>query len=392
MGDVVEFEKLSQEDIRGDLRQIFQGAIRVSLEMLLEEEVKSMVGAGRYERALQRHGARNGGYMRSLLTSMGHIDVRVPRTRDGSAVGVIGAYDRRSDDVDAAITEAYVSGVSHRKMGNVTEALMGERVSKSTVSRVAKRLERTVEEMRSTKLTQGFPYIYLDATFIDARWARRVENVAALVAYGVGDDGFRHLLGVHLGFQESEASWSELLQQLTERGLHGVGLVISDDHAGLKAAVRHWLPEAKHQRCTVHLQRNVMAKIPRRLQSRVVKEISEIFKAPSKLAASEILEAIQTRWTVQLPEAMECLQKGFTAATVFYEFPVAHWQRIRTTNGIERLNLEIKRRTRAVGSFPDRESALRLICSVAIKTCAVWGDKTYLDMKILKQQEGKIAA
>jgi transposase-like protein len=155
---------------------------------------------------------------------MGLIEVRVPRSRDGSAAGVIGAYKRRSDEVDDMLTEAYVSGVSQRKMADVTESLMGEKVSRSTVSRVAKRLEQTVEELRTAKLDQEFPYLYLDATFINARWARRVENVSALVAYGVGEDGYRHLLGVHIGPQESEATWSELLEQLVQRGLRGVAL------------------------------------------------------------------------------------------------------------------------------------------------------------------------
>lgn len=392
MGNVVEFEAVGQEEIRQDLGELFRGAIRMSLEMLLEEEVKSMVGARRYERVPTRRGQRNGSYLRGLLTSMGHIDVRVPRTRDGSPVDVIGEYQRRTDDVDGLIAEAYVSGVSQRKMGDVTEALLGDRVSSSSASRVAKRLELTVQSLRSAPIIQRFPYLYLDATFIDARWARRVENVAALVAYGVGEDGFRHLLGVHIGPQESEASWSELLEQLVGRGLSGVKLVISDEHAGLKAAVRHWLPEADCQRCTVHLQRNVMAKTPRRLQTRVVREVGEIFKASGKTEAIERLEEFTARWSKELPEAVECLTRGFKAATTFYEFPQEHWKRIHTTNSLERLHGEIKRRTKAVGAFPDRESALRLIAAVAIKTCARWGSRRYLDMNLLDEEEIEEAA
>lgn len=392
MGHVVDFEKNSQEQIRVDLTQIFRGAIRMTLEAMLEEEVKAMVGVERFERGSGRRGYRNGSYLRGLLTSMGHIEVAVPRTREGSAAGVIGEYKRRTDEVDAMVTEAYVSGVSQRKMGDVTETLMGERVSKSVVSRVAKRLEQTVEQLRTQKLEQKFVYLYLDATFIDARWARRVENVAALVAYGVGEDGHRHLLGVHIGPSESEASWTELLKQLIERGLAGVSLVISDEHAGLKAAVRHWLPDVEHQRCTVHLQRNVMTQVPRRLQGRVVNEVSEIFKADDELAAAEKLEEFQTRWSKELPEAVACLTNGYEAATRFFAYPRAHWKRIRTTNSLERLHGEIKRRTKAVGVFPDRESALRLITGVAIKTCARWGDRRYLDMKLLNQKEIEEAA
>ncbi|MFC1610559.1 IS256 family transposase [Myxococcota bacterium] len=391
MGKVVEFEKIAQEEIHADLGEVFRGAIRMSLEMLLEEEVKAMVGARRYERTVTRRGQRNGTFLRGLLTSMGHIDVRVPRTREGSAAGVIGTYQRRSDEVDELVTEAYVSGVSQRKMADLTEGLMGKRVSRSVVSRVAKRLEQTVEQLRTEKLEQPFPYLYLDATFIDARWARRVENVSALVAYGVGEDGFRHLLGVHIGPQESEESWSELLSLLVDRGLRGVVLVISDDHAGLKAAVRTWFPEADHQRCTVHVQRNVVAKAPRRLHKRLAGEVGFVFKASSKKQAGERLEEFEARWSKELPEAVACLKNAFEAATRFYDFPEAHWVRIRTTNGIERLNGEIKRRTRAVGAFPDRESALRLIANVAIRTCARWGQKRYLDMGLLREEVDQAA-
>lgn len=157
------------------------------------------------------------------------------------------AYQRRTDEVDETIVASYVNGVSTRKMSKVTEALMGEKVGRSTVSRVTKSLEQRVDELRRMKLTEPVPYVYLDATFLDARWARRVENVAALVAYGVGMDGRRQLLAVTIGAQESEASWADLLRKLNERGLAGVKLVIADDHAGLKAAVRTHLPEAKVQ-------------------------------------------------------------------------------------------------------------------------------------------------
>ncbi len=192
------------------------------------------------------------------------------------------------------------------KAGELTEALLGERVSRSTVSRVAKRLDAQVEALQRSPIDGEHPYLYLDATFVDARWARRVENVSALVAYAVGPGGHRQLLGVSLAAEESEASWSELLQQLTDRGLTGVELVIADEHAGLAAAVRRWLPEAKRQRCTVHLQRNGL--------------------------------------------------------------------------------------TKAVGAFPDRASALRLITAVALQVTAIWGDRQYVDVSLLGNQEVDQAA
>lgn len=246
--------------------------------------------------------------------------------------------------------------------------------------------------LQRAPITGEHPYLYLDATFLDARWARTVENVSALVAYAVGPEGHRRLLGVTLGAEESEASWSELLEQLVDRGLSGVQLVIADDHQGLAAAVRRWLPEVRRQRCTVHLQRNVLTKVPRRLRPRVAREVAPVFKAPSLAEARAQLARLTARWGKELPEAMACLEAGFAAATVFYAFPAAHWKRLRTTNGLERLHGEIKRRTKAVGAFPDRASALRLVTAVALKATAIWGARRYLDVSPLERQEVEQAA
>ena len=266
----------------------------------------------------------------------------------------------------------------------MTTALLGERVSRSTVSRVTERLTQTVEGLRRAPIVGPHPYLFLDATFLDARWARRVEHVSVLVAYAVGADGYRHLLGVTLGAEESEASWRELLAQLTARGLSGVQLVIADDHAGLAAAVRHELPEARRQRCTVHLGRNVLTKVPHRLRARVAREVMAVVQAASLAEAKTRLARFGATWERQLPEAVACLRAGFAAATTYFAFPKAHWVRLRTTNGVERLHREIKRRTRAVGAFPDRASALRLVTAVAIAATAIWGDRQYLDMRLLE--------
>lgn len=389
MNDVIDFEAPSQADVQFDLRALFLGAIRASLEALLQEELRRMVGAGAWAQ-MGRKDYRNGSYLRGLVTSMGHLDVAVPRTRkSGSAGEVLGRYKRRMGEVDEAIVASYVNGISTRKMSKVTEALMDEKVSRSTVSRVTKTLEQRVDELRRIKLTEPVPYVYLDATFLDARWARRVENVAALVAYGVGMDGRRTLLAVTIGAQESEASWADLLSKLNERGLTGVKLVIADDHAGLKAAVRTQLPEVKVQRCTVHLTRNALDKTPWRLRGRVGREVSNIFAALTIGEARKRLEAFKAGLGTQVPEAAACVEGGFTAATQFYAFPQAHWRRIKTTNGLERLHGEVKRRIRAVGAFPDRASALRLITAVALETTATWGQRIYLDMKLLEADENK---
>ena len=393
MEKMVEVEPATQDELRQDLKSLFQGAIRLTLEMVLEEELKAMVGARRFERVGNRKGHRNGTYLRRLLTSLGQIDVTVPRSREGgSPADVMGRYQRRSEEVDAMMVEAYVSGVSQRKMGDVTEALMGERVGRSTVSRVAKRLDEGVQTLRSAPIEGAHPYLYLDATFLDARWARKVENVSALVAYAVGPDGHRRLLGITLGPEESENSWSELLEQLLERGLSGVQLVIADEHAGLAAAVRRFLPEVRRQRCTVHLQRNVLAKVPHRLRKRVAREVAAVFRAPGLAESKKRLAEITARWHKELPEAVNVLERGFTAATQFYAFPEPHWARLRTTNSLERLHTEIKRRIRSAGAFPDRASALRLITAVALRTTAVWSERRYLDLTLLEPKEVAKAA
>ncbi len=324
---------------------------------------------------------------------MGQIEVQVPRSREkGSPADVVGRYRRRSEELDDMIVEAYVGGISQRQMGQVTEALMGERVGRSTVSRVAKRLDEAVDRLRSDPIEGPHPYLYLDATFLDARWARKVENVSALVAYAVGPTGHRQLLGITLGAEESEESWSELLGQLVERGLSGVELVIADDHAGLAAAVRRLLPEVKRQRCTVHLQRNVRAKVPARLRKRVAREVSQLFDAPSLADSQKRKSDLVARWVKELPEAMRVLERGFTAATQFYAFPQAHWRRLRTTNGLERLHGEIKRRIRSAGAFPDRASALRLVTAVALRTSETWATRRYLDLSLLHDKEVAQAA
>jgi transposase-like protein len=386
MEEIAQFAAAAQEEIRHDIGWLFRGAIRVILECLLEQEVKEMVGARRYERLGSRKDHLNGTYLRRLLTSMGSIELTVPRTRQsGSPSGVVGRYKRRTEDLDRLMTTAYVQGVSTRDMTKLSKALMGEGVSRSTVSRATKVLEEQVEALRRSPIDKSVPYLYLDATFLDARWARSVENVSALVAYGVDSSGHRRLLGISIGTEESEASWSELLGQLCERGLSGVELVIADEHRGLANAVRRQLPEARRQRCTVHLERNVLSKVPHRLRARVANQLRSIFDAPSLAEAKRRLSDFAAGLGRQIPEALRCLEQGFAAATQFYAFPKEHWIRIRSTNGLERLHGEIKRRTRSVGAFPDRHSALRLVTAVALDATQLWGDRRYLDMSLLKK-------
>ncbi len=372
----------TQEEFELDLAARFRQAVQRTLQVVLDEELERLVGAGPYQRSDQRVDVRNGAYDRRVVTTAGEVAVRVGRARaGGAATQPLGRYQRRQAEVDATITQGYIAGASTRDMGSVTEALLGKRVGRSTVSRVTRRLEDEVEALRAEPIAEPIAYLYLDATFIDARWARTVENVSALVAYGVAPDGHRRLLAVHVGTQESEASWAALLRELVERGLSGVRLVIADNHAGLRAAARKALPEARQQRCTVHLMRNVLSKVPRRHQKRLGHELVAVLHADSLDAAKKALRSF--RDARQFPEAVECLENGFDAGTQYFAFPEQHWMRIRSTNGLERLHGEIKRRTRAIGAFPDRASALRLITAVALQSVSIWRDRMYLDMTLL---------
>lgn len=377
----LDFERSAQEEHGSHLNDVFRRAIRRALEALLDEEMRALVGAAKWQRTASRTDDYNGSYPRGLTTSLGKIKVAIPRSREsGSPCDLLGRYSRRSGEIDDSIVEAYVHGVSTRGMGEVTKALLDERVSRSTVSRITKVLETKVEELRRAPIEKPVRYLYLDATFLDARWARSVENVSALIAYGVDTDGYRRLLAVTIGASESEESWTELLQQLLERGLRGVKLVIADAHAGLAKAARRLLPEAALQRCVVHLERNVLAKTPARLRERLGRELSEVFKATSAKDARERLDALKAGLGKQVPEAIEILVHGFSAATQYFLFPEEHWIRLRTTNGVERLNREVKRRVDAIGAFPDRASALRLVTAVALKATEIWRTRRYLDM------------
>lgn len=390
--DPIDLVLPTQEDFLVDLDARIRGAVQATIQLVLDEELERLVGAGPYERSDQRVDVRNGRYQRHIVTTAGEVPVRVGRTRGGgAATAPLGRYARRRPEIDAAVTQAYVGGLSTRDMSPVTKALLGKSIGRSTVSRVTKRLEDRVDELRRQPITGPIPYLYLDATFIDARWARTVENVSALVAYGVGLDGHRQLLAVQIGAQESEASWAELLGELVARGLSGVELIIRDEHAGLIAAARKALPEARQQRCTVHLMRNVSSNVPQRHQKRLARELVKVLHAESLDAAKRNLKQFRLLFAKQFPEAVECLERGFADATSYYAFPEAHWTRIRTTNGLERLHGELKRRTRAIGAFPDRASALRLITAVALQVTSIWSDRLYLDMSLLANHHAAAA-
>lgn len=303
MSDTAEAFVVEQEEIQTDLQQLFRGAVKLALEAMLEEVVREMVGVGRWARTGHRKDHRNGTYLRGLLTSLGYVEIAVPRTRNqGAPTDVIGRYKRRATELDDAIVASYVHGVSTRKVGEVTEALLGERVGRSSVSRVTKRLDEAVAELRQTPIEGPIPYLYLDATFLDARWARRVENVSALVAYGVGPDGKRTLLTVTIGAQESEESWSDLLRQLLDRGLTGGAPGHRRRARRARRRRAHAPAGGRAPALHRHLQRNVLAKIPHRLRKRIARAVAGVFGADSPRGGGRPKQCCSPRGSRRLPQ------------------------------------------------------------------------------------------
>ena len=391
----IELVRPGQAEVKADLNALFRGAIRMVLEYLLNEEVSQLIGAERYQRIASRTDYRNGSYLRRLATALGWIELEVPRPRTGPVPqGVLERYQRREESVNTLVREAYVGGCSTRDLERLTEALLGEGLSRSTMSRITEELTEEVESYFRRPLAKAYPYLFLDATFLDARWAGAVENVSALVAYGVDEEGHRELLGLRLGCEESEESWSELLGELAERGLQGVRLVIRDEHAGLRRAIRRFLPRAEQQRCWIHFLRNVTARVPLRLRKQVVAELKPIWNAGSGEDAQRRAEAWLEKWEGELPEAAKILRAGLEASLTFYRYPKGHRKRIRSTNALERLHAEIQRRIGAVGAFPDRKSALKLVGICALRVAHKWSDRRYLDMKSeaqTRKEEAKAA-
>jgi putative transposase len=381
-------ERRTQEELRADLRGVCLGAIRLVIEHVLQEEVRELVGARRFERLSQRTDVRTGTYLRRLLTSLGPLEVSVPRTREsGSACATRGRYQRRAAEVDDLIAEAYVSGVSTRTRGAVTDALLGERVGRSTVSRVTQRLADEVEALRTAPIAEPIVSLYLAATFLAARWARAVANVAALSAYGVGADGKRRLLGVTSGPEESEAGLDGVAQAAhcpraqrrrarDRRRARGVGQGRPPAAARGEAAALRGAPRAQR----AHHDAGATAG-PAGTPGR------GDLPGPEQGRGRHTSGDPRRHARCAGPRGARGSQTGLRGRPPVLRLPGRAPGRLRSTNGLERLHGEIKRRIRAVGAFPDRASALRLVVAVALRVTAIWDDRRYLDMTAGRKEE-----
>ena len=327
-------------------------------------------------------------YLPSLTTTSGDVTLKVPKLKGISfETAIIERYRRRESSVEEALIEMYLAGVSVRRVEDITEALWGSKVSPSTISELNKKAYVHIEDWRNRPLQGGrYPYVYVDGIYLRRNWGGEFENVAILVAIAVNEDGYREVLGAAEGMKEDKSSWVSFFQWLRGRGLDGAKLIVGDKCLGMLEAVGEVFPEAKYQRCTVHFYRNVFSVTPRSKVKLVAKMLKAIHAQESKKAAREKAKAVvEELRSMKLKEAAKKVEDGIEETLTYCDFPSEHWTRIRTNNVIERLNREIRRRTRVVGSFPDGNSALMLVCARLRHVAGTqWGNKKYMNMKHLE--------
>jgi len=352
-------------------------------QALIEAELTAVIGAAPFQRSAERVAQRNGHRARVLTTTAGDLDLRIPKLRTGSFFPSLLERRRRVDQaLFAVVMEAYLHGVSTRKVDDLVKALGADTgISKSEVSRICADLDEEVAAFRDRSLAAAaFPYVFLDATYCKARVNRRVVSQAIVVATGVRVDGWREVLGFAVGDSEDGAFWTAFLRSLKARGLGGVQLVISDAHTGLKAAISAVLLGAAWQRCRVHFLRNVLAQVPKGNAEMVAAAIRTIFAQPDAAHVRDQLDVIAGMLGRQLPKVEVMLRDAAEDLLAFTAFPPSHWKKIWSTNPLERLNKEIKRRTDVVGVFPNPEALLRLAGAVLVEAHDEWqtGDRRYL--------------
>ena len=380
--------QVDQAMLETTLDRMVRKSVEETLNAMLDAEADEITGAARYERSGERKAYRAGHYERDLTVKAGKMSLKVPKLK-GSVFesAVIERYRRREESVEEALIDMYLAGVSTRQVDDVSQLLWGDRMPSQTLSDKLKKVYADIDEWRGRPLEQDYPYLFMDGVWHKRCWGGSVENVSILVAVGVGMDGRREVLSVAEGMKEDSESWREFIKGMLARGLKGVRLVTGDRCAGLVAAVNELLPGARYQRCMVHFERNILAKVNPKNRDWAADALKAIFSMESRDKALEKAESVAKDMEARkLREAAKCLREGIGETTTYLldDYPREHRRRIRTNNMIERLNREIRRRTRVVGSFPDGRSALMLICArVRYVTSSEWSTRRYLDMSRL---------
>lgn len=379
---------LIDEIIKGLIGQGTDG-IKPVLELLLNTAMKvereQFLGANSHERTEERKGYANGYKPKGIQTRMGALDLAVPQVRGlGFYPQSIERGTRSEKALKVAIAQMYLEGVSTRRVQDITEKLCGYEISSTQVSRVTQELDGEFEKFRNRPLGE-ISYLIFDAIYLKVRHDGSVIDMAVLLAYGITPEGKREILGASMKLSEAEVHWREFLQHLQSRGLRGLRLIISDDHAGMKAARMAIFPSVPWQRCQFHLSQNAQSYAPKRsMRAEIAEVMREIFNSATAEVAREVARRAVEKYQKRAPEFAKWLEANIEEGLTVYRFPKEHWKKIRTSNGIERVNREIKRRTKVAVLFPNKESALRLVTGVIIEIHEEWiTGKKYLDMSPL---------
>jgi putative transposase len=365
------------------MREIFEHALREIMQL----EFSQHVGVDRYARSDERLDRRNGTRQRVFDTRMGSIDLSIPRLREGNYFPSFLEHRTRSEQaLVTLVQEAFVGGISTRKMAKLVAALGVKSLSKSQASALCEDLDEQVRVFRERPLSGKYPYLFLDAVYEKVRIGRTVQSQACVIAYGVREDGVRELIGLDIVDTESEPSWTTFLRGLCDRGLSGVKLVITDAHGGLVKALGTVLVGASWQRCKVHFTRNVTAHAPEAYKKKLAGDLQGIYNQPNAEAALVAYEALRAQYEKTCGKAMHILENGLSDTLAFMAFPREHWSRVSSSNPIERINREIRRRTRVVGVFPSVASAMRLIGMILLEQTDDWhAGKRYMSEESMQQ-------
>lgn len=382
--------QLNQELIHNELKDLVRNSVEETLNALLDHEAEELVNAEKYERSGERKGYRSGHYSRNFQTTAGEVKLKMPKLKGVPfETAIIERYRRRECSVEEALIEMYLAGVSVRRVEDITEALWGTKISPGTISNLNKKAYEHIETWRSRKLSGSYPYVYVDGVYLKRSWGGEVQNVSILVAIGVNEDGCREIIGTAEGMKEDRESWRTFFVWLKERGLAGVRLIIGDKCLGMLESIPEVFPDAKYQRCTVHFYRNIFSATPRNKMKEVSMLLKAIHAQECKVSAKEKAKQVADKLReMKLASAAKKVEDGIEETLTYMDFPSQHWTRIRTNNTIERLNREIKRRTRAIGTFPDGQSALMLVCARLRHVAGTqWGTKRYMNMEHLKEMD-----
>jgi transposase-like protein len=380
------FEDTVAEGVLLDDPEFLRGLVEKAVQQVLETEMTAHIGVERYQRGEERRGHRNGYKPRELKTRVGTLTLLVPQDREGTfSTALFGRYQRNEKALVLTLMEMYLEGVSTRKVSEITEALCGTSFSKSLVSMLCSKLDAEFEAWRCRPLTQAYPYLYVDARYEKVRVDSKVISQGVLITKGVRDDGHREILAVEVADTESESTYQDLFRGLKQRGLRGVQLVTSDDHNGLRAAVDRHFQGASWQKCQVHFAREILGKVAPDKRESLGAGLREVFAAPDLDSAKHRAKELADVWRGSHPRIAHQIEEGIEECLAVYYFPAEHRVRLRSTNGLERFNQELKRRTRVVRIFPNRESCLRLITAMCIEQSEEWlSGPRYLDMEKLE--------